>query len=154
MLQPVVTLAPDRKTAKGRLRVLAMLGSYGGAAIWAGGVYENEYILENGVWKIKDLHYYSRYSGRYEQPGWTADKGAIPIHYDPARAGTPILENSNPPSSAEASPTLATLSSRLADLTRRAQLLNDEAEVENPAAHLRVLRGPQDVGRRRGPVRR
>ena len=131
MLQPVVTLAPDRKTAKGRWRVLAMLGSYGGDAIWAGGVYENEYILENGVWKINDLHYYSRYSGRYEQPGWTADKGTVPIHYDPARAGTPILENTNLPSSAETSPKLATLSRWLADLTRRAHLLNDEAEVEN-----------------------
>ena len=131
MLQPVVTLGPDRKTAKGRWRVLAMLGSYGGDAIWAGGVYENEYILENGVWKISDLHYYSRYSGRYEQPGWTADKGTIPIHYDPARAGTPIPENTSPPSPAETSPTRATLSRRLADLTHRAQLLNDEAEVEN-----------------------
>jgi hypothetical protein len=131
MLQPVVTLAPDRMTAKGRWRVLAMLGSYGGDAIWAGGVYENEYLLENGVWKISDLHYYSRYGGRYEQPGWTADKGTVPIHYDPARAGTPVLENANPPASAETSPTLATLSRRLADLMRRAQLLNDEAEVEN-----------------------
>lgn len=131
MLQPVVTLAPDRKTAKGRWRVLAMLGSYGGAAIWAGGVYENEYILENGVWKINDLHYYSRYSGRYEQPGWTADKGVIPIHYDPARAGTPIPESSNPPSAAETSPTLTTLSRRLTDLSRRTQILSDEEEVEN-----------------------
>ena len=49
MLQPVVTRAPDGKTAKGRFRVLAMLGSYGGAAVWAGGLYENEYVLENGV---------------------------------------------------------------------------------------------------------
>jgi hypothetical protein len=131
MLQPVVTLAPDRKTAKGRFRVLAMLGSYGGAAIWAGGVYENEYILEHSVWKIKELHYYSKYSGRYEQAGWTVDKEAIPIPIDPARAGTPIPSNTNPSSSPdEASPTLAILINRLAKVTRQAQLLNEEAEVE------------------------
>jgi hypothetical protein len=97
MLQPVVTLDPDGKTAKGRWRVLAMLGSYGGAAIWAGGVYENEYILESGVWKINDLHFYSQYGGRYEQPGWNADKGIIPIHYAPAQAGAPISKSAIPP---------------------------------------------------------
>ncbi len=97
MLEPVVTLDQDGKTAKGRWRVLAMLGSYGGKAVWAGGIYENEYILENGVWKINDLHYYSRYTGGYGQAGWTADKEAIPIHYDPARAGVPVQENPNLP---------------------------------------------------------
>ncbi len=130
MLQPVVTLGPDGKTAKGRWRVLAMLGSYGGMAIWAGGVYENEYILENGVWKIQDLHYYSQYTGRYDQPGWTTDKEAIPIHYDPALAGTPI-PGSATPAPAETAPQFATLSRRLGDLTRRAEVLNDESEVEN-----------------------
>jgi hypothetical protein len=130
MLQPVVTLAPDGKTAKGRWRVLAMLGSYGGAAIWAGGVYENEYILENGVWKINDLHYYPQYSGQYEQPGWTADKGSIPIHYDPARAGTPV-PGSTGSARAETPPALASLSRRLSDLARRAQSLNDETEAAN-----------------------
>ena len=131
MLQPIVTLAPDRKTARGRFRVLAMLGSYGGAAIWAGGVYENEYILENGVWKIKELHYYSRYSGRYEQSGWTADNAIIPRPPDPAQAGAPVPGSNGIPSPSEVSPTLAVLSRRIADLTRRAQSLNDEAEAQN-----------------------
>lgn len=131
MLQPVVMLAPDRKTARGRFRVLAMLGSYGGAAIWAGGVYENEYILENGVWKIKELRYYSRYRGRYEQSGWTADDAIVPKPPDPAQTGAPIPANSSISYPAEASHTLAVLSRRLADLARRAQTLNDEAEVQN-----------------------
>jgi hypothetical protein len=130
MLQPVVTLGADGKTAKGRWRVLAMLGSYGGAATWAGGIYENEYILENGIWKILDLHYYSRYSGRYEQSGWTVDKTTIPIHYNPALAGKPGTASATLPA-AEVSPTLATLNRRAEDLARRAQRLNDEAEVEN-----------------------
>jgi hypothetical protein len=66
MLQPVATLDPDGKSAKGRWRVFAMLGNYGGTPSWAGGIYENQYILENGVWKIKDLsfHYVNPVSKR------------------------------------------------------------------------------------------
>ncbi len=131
MLEPVVTLAQDGKTAKGRWRVLAMLGSYGGTAVWAGGIYENEYILENGVWKINDLHYYSRYTGRYDQSGWTADKEIVPFHYDPARAGTPVLAPAGLPASAAASSSPEMLSRRLADLALRAHRLNDEDDVEN-----------------------
>jgi hypothetical protein len=130
MLQPVVTLAPDARTAKGRWRVLAMLGSYGGNALWAGGIYENEYVLENGVWKIKDLHYYSRYTGRYDQNGWTVDKEAVPIHYDPARAGTPVPED--PGQSFRAGKEgIRSLSARIGDLEQRASRLIDEDEVEN-----------------------
>ena len=55
ILQPVVTLDPGRKSARGRFHCLAMLGGYGGKAFWAGGVYENQYILENGIWKINEL---------------------------------------------------------------------------------------------------
>lgn len=131
MLQPVITLEPDGKTARGRWRVLAMLGSYEGAASWVGGIYENEYILENGVWKINDLHFYPQYSGRYEQPGWTADKGTIPMHYNPARAGMPIPKNNTLPVSTKGPSNLAVLSKRLSALAHRAQLLNAEAELAN-----------------------
>jgi hypothetical protein len=132
MLQPLVTLSPDGNTGRGRWRVLAMLGSYGGTALWAGGFYENEYILENGVWKINDLHYYGQFTGRYEQSGWTVDKGAVPLPCDPAHAGTSILDTLRLPTSAKASPeSLKTLADRFQDLERRAQRLNDEDEVEN-----------------------
>jgi hypothetical protein len=132
MLQPVVTLAPDGKSAKGRWRVFAMLGNYGGTAVWAGGIYENEYIQENGAWKINDLHYYQQYSGLYDQPGWNADKGAIPMHYDPTRAGVPIPPIANNPAAlSENLPSLESLSAKSEDLRRRAQRLNDESEVEN-----------------------
>jgi hypothetical protein len=87
--------------------------------------------LENAVWKIRDLRYYSRYTGLYDQPGWTADKGAIPIHYTPARAGTPILDNPAADLPLTKPSTMANLSRRLSDLTQRAQQLNDESEVEN-----------------------
>jgi hypothetical protein len=131
MLQPVVTLEPDGKSAKGRWRVFTMLGNYGGTASWAGGIYENEYILESGIWKIKDLHFYLQYSGRYEQTGWTIDKGAIPFHYDPARAGDPIAagKNQSPPS--ENAPDIKSMSAALNTLIWRAKRLNDESAVEN-----------------------
>lgn len=69
-LQPIVTLNGDG-TANGRWRVLAQLGQYGQSANWAGGVYENQYRKEDGVWKISGLRYYGGFSGPYET-GWAA----------------------------------------------------------------------------------
>ena len=65
-MQPVVTLAADGQSGKGRWHIMAMLGGYGRSASWAGGVYENQYVLENGIWKIKEVRYLPQYSGRYE----------------------------------------------------------------------------------------
>ena len=131
MLQPVVTVEEDGRKVRGRWRVLAMLGSYGGDAIWAGGVYENEYILEKGVWKINDLRYYSKYTGRYEQDGWTVDRGEAPLPPEPARAGTPIPPRPDAVPATKERLTLKDLSHQLSDIRRRAQILSDEAEVEN-----------------------
>ncbi len=132
MLQPVVTLDPGRNSAKGRWRCLAMLGGYGGAAIWVGGVYENQYILENGIWKINEIRFYSQYSGLYDQPGWTVDDTGIPIHYDPVRAGSPLSTSAVRTISSETgSPDLTELSERLEDLSQRVQRLNNENEVAN-----------------------
>jgi hypothetical protein len=107
------------------------VGNYHEAAVWAGGVYENEYVLENGVWKIRDLHYYSQYSGRYEQAGWTADKEIIPIHYNPALAGSPTSKVVIPPAETQTSAGLHSLGRRLSGLLHRARILNDENEVAN-----------------------
>jgi hypothetical protein len=130
MLQPVVTLAPDGKSAKGRWRVFTMLGFHEKNANWAGGVYENEYIKEEGVWKIKDLRFYLQYSGPYEQPGWTIAKGDIPIHYTPDLAGAPV-PMSTPPAAAVTLPDEKSLRHKLKDLLMRGQRLNDQQEVEN-----------------------
>ncbi len=130
MLQPVITIAADGKSAKGRWRVFTMLGFHGKNANWAGGVYENEYVLEDGVWKIKDLRFYLQYSGSYEQTGWTIAKGDIPIHYTPDLAGTPVLKDKEP-AGLTALPDEKTLTHRLGTLLRRAQRLNDQQAVEN-----------------------
>jgi SnoaL-like domain len=74
-LQPVVTIAPDGRTAKARWRWLAELGDYRKSAAWGLGVYENEYVKVNGVWKIAKLHAYLRMRTPYDK-GWA--KVALP----------------------------------------------------------------------------
>jgi hypothetical protein len=131
MLQPVVTLSPDGKLARGRWRLFAMLGSFKKKADWKGGIYENEYILENGVWKINNLSYYPQYSGPYEQDGWTIHAGNIPMHYTPDLAGNPTQMNKNNPPASRIIAGGKTLDDRLKDLLQRAQCLNDENDIKN-----------------------
>jgi hypothetical protein len=68
-LQPIVDVAPDGKTAKGRWRFLNELGEYTKSASWGGGFYENEYVKVGTIWKIKTLHAYSRFCTPYAE-GW------------------------------------------------------------------------------------
>jgi hypothetical protein len=94
-LQPIVDVAPDGKTAKGRWRFLSELGEYMKSAAWGGGAYENEYVKEGTIWKIKTLHAYSRFStpyadgwGRSALPGTRPEKRFPPdrpptVSYDP-----------------------------------------------------------------------
>jgi hypothetical protein len=70
-IQPVVHLDPGHQTARGRWRALAMFGNFGGAAVWAEGVYEMHYRKEDGVWKIARLDYYDGFGAPY-QTGWGA----------------------------------------------------------------------------------
>jgi len=129
-MQPVVTLSADGQSGKGRWHIMAMLGGHGRSASWAGGVYENQYVRENGVWKMKEVRYLPQYSGRYEDPGWTATREPTPFHFDAARVGKPVLDVPVPAPSATP-PTVAALGTRLADLAARAQRLGDEIEVTN-----------------------
>lgn len=87
VLQPVIDVAADGKSAKGRWRVLAMIGRLAdpkgdrpGQAQWAGGIYENVYVKEGGVWKIKDLRYYNDFAAPYEG-GWAK---VTPIETEPS----------------------------------------------------------------------
>ena len=133
MIQPVVTVAPDGKTARGRWHVIAMLGSYGTSASWAGVVYENRYAFEDGVWKISDLSYNSQYSGRYSPPGLTLSKWDLPYHFTPQSAGDPV-SNSVASAAGNVTPrssSLPDLQQRWAELARGAQQLQDETEILN-----------------------
>ncbi|HWW63709.1 MAG TPA: nuclear transport factor 2 family protein [Sphingomonadaceae bacterium] len=68
-LQPVVHVAKDGLTARARWRELALLGQYQQSADWGEGIYENSYVKEGGVWKIKSLHFFPRFIAPYEG-GW------------------------------------------------------------------------------------
>ena len=74
--QPVIHIADDGRTAFARLRELSILGKYGVEAYLAGGTRENQYVKENGVWRIKSDHLYLTFLADYALGGWA--HGALP----------------------------------------------------------------------------
>jgi hypothetical protein len=123
-MAPVVTLSPDGKSGKGRWHELSVEAEYKKGATWGGGIHENEYVLEDGVWKIARLHYYPTFAGPY-QTGWrntSANPKTVPFHYTPEEASTPSIALASGAALAKAAPAPA--------LAARIQLLNDEAEVQ------------------------
>jgi len=91
-MQPIVTVATDGASAKARGVYLGMTGRVGAGAEWREGLYENEYVRDNGVWKIATLHVYPRLVTDYDK-GWAQD--AKPL--DPPSAELPP---DRPPTSA------------------------------------------------------
>ena len=68
-LQPAIVVADDALSATARWRDLGMLGQYRQHAEWRDGIYENTYVREGGVWKIRSLHLYVNFVAPYAQ-GW------------------------------------------------------------------------------------
>jgi hypothetical protein len=133
LFQPVITLAPSGRTAKGRWRILAMLGGYGGSATWYSGVYENEYVLEDGAWKISVLHSEPKVTAAYTAAGWNDSGAHVPFHYTAASVTTPIPDSARRSAKSPngTTPLLTSLVDRVNELARRAARLNDQAEVTN-----------------------
>jgi hypothetical protein len=78
-MQDIITVADDRKTAKARYHALLLGGVHESRAykpeglpdqFYEGGMYENDYVRENGVWKIKRLDYVVQWQAEYEK-GWS-----------------------------------------------------------------------------------
>src|SRR6516225_3510121 len=119
LFQPVITLAPDGRSANGRWRILAMLGGYGGSATWYAGVYENEYVREDGVWKIRVLHSEPKVTAAYTAAGWKDSGIHVPFHYTAADATAPIPESGNGATAAKGkAPSLKSLADRVNQLAR------------------------------------
>ena len=78
-MQDIITVAPDRQTAKGRFRgmlfggwhddFLAAKPDFMPQQFMEAGIYENDYVVEDGAWKIKRLDYKMQWQGNYEE-GW------------------------------------------------------------------------------------
>jgi hypothetical protein len=68
-LQPAIHVAPDGMSATARWRDHGMLGQYKQHAEWRDGIYENSYVREGGVWKIKSLRLHVNFVAPYER-GW------------------------------------------------------------------------------------
>jgi SnoaL-like domain len=78
VMQDVIDVAPDRSSALGRFRCLMQAGSHESRPKevppdrrqwWEGGIYENTYVREIGVWKLGVLNYRAVYHGLYDK-GW------------------------------------------------------------------------------------
>ncbi|MEI9852233.1 MAG: nuclear transport factor 2 family protein [Sphingomonas sp.] len=91
--EPLVNLAADGRTAKGRWMSLSLLGDGKGAARIEGGIYENDYVREGRVWKIAAVHYHPQFSGNYAD-GWINEGGGdlpmIPFHFSVDESGVPV----------------------------------------------------------------
>jgi SnoaL-like domain len=79
-LQPLITVTGD--TAKGRWRAIMEVGFVGRESLCGEGTYENDYVCEDGVWKIASLHFFVTYYAAWDK-GWS--DGGIPM-------GTPLPE--------------------------------------------------------------
>jgi len=121
---PVVNLSADGNSAKARWQAIIFHGQ-GNEARIEGGVFVNDYVREDGVWKISRANYNPQYDGPYEE-GWInwggGDLPVVPYHFDTNTAGVPI-----PPATGPAPKTTATL----AQLQQRIDVLNDEDRIRN-----------------------
>jgi hypothetical protein len=94
-VQPAIVVAPDGMTAVARSRVIQMMGFAGRSASWVGGVYVNEFVKEDGVWKFKSDHAFNTFMANYEG-GWAhASSQRLPGPSDrlaPDRPPTVVFE--------------------------------------------------------------
>jgi hypothetical protein len=81
-MQGIVDVNGDGTRAKGRFRSMMSAGTHesikdthprGLVQWWEGGIYENEYIKENGIWKIFRLKYFPFWHAQFDK-GWSHTK--------------------------------------------------------------------------------
>ncbi|HJR70458.1 MAG TPA: nuclear transport factor 2 family protein [Gammaproteobacteria bacterium] len=150
-LQPIVHVAPDGRTAQGRWHVFAQEAVHGEYAHWGLGVLENEYVREDGVWKIARHHFFTTMYTPYDA-GW--GESAIPnagpsrelppdrppsLAYEaypaafvvPFHYGHPVTDAPAAAAAVEASAaTPAELEADLATLEARLGILEDTVQLE------------------------
>jgi SnoaL-like domain len=80
-LQPVIHVAEDGESASVRSRLFVMFGIVDANAQWGSGIYENEFVKQDGVWKLKYLHGYQTFYTNYED-GWAKRSSPIFAPYE------------------------------------------------------------------------
>ncbi|KAK5653722.1 hypothetical protein OQA88_8753 [Cercophora sp. LCS_1] len=121
---PLINLASDGKSALGRWNGLRFQGDGNNKTRIQGGIYENQYALSGGQWKISLLKYYPMYDGQYDG-GWRNVDGPLPIipyHFTPEETGFHIA-----PPTGEPPVTKATAD----EIAHRITRLRDEDDVRN-----------------------
>ncbi len=84
--QPVIHIAEDGQTANMRSRAFSIMGQFGIYSMWMGGIYENDFVKEGGIWKIRKDQVFNSYFTPYSV-GWK----------DLALRPPPGVTDSNPP---------------------------------------------------------
>lgn len=86
MGQDIVEISDDGLTARGRFRCLMQAGSHEtkerkippfDGQMWEGGIHENVYVKEDGVWKIKVLNYNMLWQADFDE-GWARVVNRLP----------------------------------------------------------------------------
>jgi hypothetical protein len=80
-LQPVIDIDEDGRRARVRSRLFVMFGILDTNAQWGAGIYENELVKQDGVWKFDYLHAYQTFYTNYED-GWAKRASGIFAPYD------------------------------------------------------------------------
>jgi SnoaL-like domain len=80
-LQPAIHVAEDGNSAKARWRSFMQVGQLGKEARWGEATYENEYVKDNGVWKINKLHAFITFYVEFDK-GWNKGAVELPKHLE------------------------------------------------------------------------
>lgn len=91
-LSPVITLAADGRSGRGRWHEVALTGEAGRRADWGGGIHVVDYALTGEGWRIARMHYHPQFAGPYKD-GWRTvaeTMPLVPFHYTPDQAGVPV----------------------------------------------------------------
>jgi SnoaL-like domain len=150
-LQPIVHVNDDGATARARWHLFAQIAQAGQYHEWGVGVFENEYVKRDGVWKIRRLHFYPTLYTPYEagwahsiaaysrmEPDLKPDRPAsapvaAPFDYPNPVTGAAPASSWTPAAAdlAAAGATPTALAATATSLGQRLGLLQDAAIIEN-----------------------
>ncbi len=157
-LETIVAVAPDGHTARAYGIQLGMLSS-SGAGQWTESLFDNEYVKEDGVWKIRRLRIYPRlitdyYAGWHKSalrapgPGkeFPADRASTQHHGIYPEAYFPAIPYAHPTQPTLNSPTNSVPDSRAANAPATLQALTNRiADVERGVAVAEAYDGAENV---------